>query len=174
LNKAVIFLLMAGLMTVSCAYRFTGSDEPPFGIRRISVAMFDNKTSETAIETLFANDLMNELARDSRWTIGGVKEADAVFYGVIKSLAIESISREKIHISLERRVVARADIRLKSKNGKILWAGENLWASQAYRVEPDKRKTELNLREAISHISGKMAQNVVQQLSWGAGYSPLP
>ncbi len=174
LNKALVFLVMAGLMTVSCAYRFTGADEPPFGIRRISVAMFDNKTSETAIETIFANDLMNELARDSRWRISSAREADAVFYGEIKSLAVESISREKTHSSLERRVIARADIRLKDKNGKILWAGENLWASDAYRVEPDKRKTELNLRDAISRISLKMAQNVVQHLSWGAGSSGHP
>jgi hypothetical protein len=171
LKRALVFLLMAGWMTVSCAYRFSGADEPPFGIRRISVAMFENKTTETGIETIFANDLINELARDSRLTISRMEKADAYFSGVIKSLSVESASREKTHITLERRVIARADIRLKSQNGKILWTGENLWASDAYRVSPDKRKTEQNLRESIAHISRKMAQNVVQQISWGAGSS---
>jgi hypothetical protein len=168
-RKPFVFLLIAGWLTASCAYRFSGADAPPFGIRRISVAMFENKTSETGIESIFARDLINELARDSRLTISRTEKADAFFSGVIKSLSIESVSREKSYVSLERRLIARVDIRLADKNGKILWAGENLWAGEVYQVTPNKRDTEQNLREAIILLSRKMAQNVVQQMSWGSG-----
>jgi hypothetical protein len=173
-NKAFVLLLAAGWMAASCAYRFAGADTPPFGIRRISVAMFDNSTTETGLEALFANHLTNELARDFRWTIGSPEKSDAAFQGIVKSLFIESVSYEKAHVSLERRVVMRADVWLKSRDGKLLWEGKNLWASDVYPVSPDKRQTEQHLQNALSRISRKMAQNIVMQINWGAVSSSGP
>ncbi len=161
----VVALMMTALMP-SCAYRFSGGDTPPFGIRRISVLMFENRTSEIGMESIFTNDLIDELTKDGRVSVVPPNRAQGVFKGVIKNMKIDTVSRRGSYIPLERRVAVVVDIIFEDKDGTVLWSKTNMRRSETYSVSPDKRETELNRRAAVSKISVKTARDIYQILTW--------
>jgi hypothetical protein len=155
------------LLIVSCAYQFSGAGKMPLGITKISVSAFDNATSETGIEIMFANDLITELGKDLRVTLSPKDQAEAVLKGYIRSMDAETISRKKSYISLERRVTIVLDLKLTRVGGDVLWQMDGLRQSETYLVSNDKIATEQNLRNAISKISKKTAEMAYQSLMAG-------
>jgi len=160
-------ILIICLFLASCAYQFSGAGKMPFGISKISVLAFDNATSETGIEIIFANDLIAELSKDLRATLSSKDQAEAVFKGHIKSIDIETISRKQSYISLERRVTIVLDLALTKPGGEVLWQMDDLRQSETYLVSEDKIATEQNLRNAISKISKKTAERAYQSVMAG-------
>lgn len=159
------FLCMA-LFFSSCSYRFSGEAGKPFGINRINVEMFENRTLETGVESIFANDLIDELSRNGRMEIAEKARADAVITGVIKYMDVETVARKEKYIALERKVEIGVDLRLKDSGGKILWAADNLAVTKSYLATQNKLETEQNQRNAVKEISKIIAQQISQRLAW--------
>jgi hypothetical protein len=160
-----VFLWMMGSV-FACTYKFSGEAGTPFGISRINVEMFENRTLETGAESIFANDLIDELSRDGRMAIAEKQRADAVLTGVIKYMDIETVARKEKYISLERKVEIGVDLRLKDSGGKILWSADNMAVAKKYLATQNKLETEQNRRVAIKEISKIIAQQVYQRLAW--------
>ena len=158
---------LVAILTASCAYQFSSAERAPYGIQRISVHMFENRTSEAGIEAVFANDLIYELTRDGRMRIAPEGRADAVLNGVVREMNVDTITHERRYTALERKVDITVDLILRDSEDNILWSADKMSMSESYGVSQNKLETEQNRRGAIKEISRKMAQTVYQRLTWG-------
>ncbi len=167
LTRRVCFAyLILGILLSSCGYRFAGGDLP-FSIKTLCIRMFENPTTEAGIETTFANDLINEFTRNSHVILAGPEEADAILTGEIRSMSIETVSRKSSYVPFERQAKIAVDLRLKDRDGQVVWSGDEMSEEEAYTVMPEKLATEHNRREAISAISERLAEEVYARVSGG-------
>ena len=162
--RYAIYLLLAFLFA-SCGYRFAGGEDFPFGIEKIFVPVFANRSGETGIEATITNDFIYEFIRSNKVEVVNPGNSDAVFSGVIRSISIGSVARSSIQISLERRVKVTLDLKLTDRSGNVLWAARGISEDEAYNVASDKLSTERNRRRAISRLSERMAQIVYNTIT---------
>ena len=156
----IMVLLLAG-----CGYRFANQLNLPEGVKTISVGLFENRTGETGLENELTNDFIHEFTR-SGCSVINQNQAEAHISGIIYSVVTEIIAHKGIHISSEQRITVKINVILKAKDGRILWSGNRIDASQAFEVvSADKPATEQNRRAAIIFISKLLAEKVFNLLS---------
>jgi outer membrane lipopolysaccharide assembly protein LptE/RlpB len=155
----LVVMLISG-----CGYRFSGSGVLPKDVKQVFVAMLENRTEETAIESIFTNDLIYEFAR-SGTLAKGKNQADAQLSGVIEAITKGTISRIGINTSQERRVNIVISFQLNDPKGGALWSLKQLSENEAYLVEKDKETTERNRRMAIERLSKRLAEKVYHRLT---------
>ncbi len=149
--------LVLVLAATACNYRFGGYREGAAELDSLSIPPFENRTRQIGIETLFTNELVYEVGRGDRITLVAPDAADAVVYGVIKDLKTNTVSRQNLNISLERRVYVTVELTVKNRQGRAFWKYK-LKENEVYFVEADKVSTEANLREALGEISRRIAE----------------
>jgi hypothetical protein len=153
---AAVGLLLL-VTVVACNYRFGGYREGQTGIRTLNIPPFQNRTRQVGIEAEFTNDLVYEVGRGDRIDLATPQAADAVVYGIIKDLRTNTISRQSLNTSLERRVYVTVELIVQDRRGELLWRYE-LNENEAYFVQADKVSTEARLREALAAISRRIAE----------------
>jgi hypothetical protein len=154
----VVFVgLLPMMTTTACNYRFGGYRQGQTGIRTLTIPPFENRTRQIGIETLFTNDLVYEVGRGDRIELVSPRKADAVVYGVITDLNTNTISRQSLNTSLERRVHVTVELVVRDRRGKTIWRYE-LDENEAYLVQADKLSTEARLRGALEAISQRIAE----------------
>lgn len=164
--SSVICLLT--IFLVSCGYQFAEVGQLPGGVQRVFVAVLDNRTAETGIETILSNDLIHEFTRGGNPVSRNRQGADAVLTGRIADLRIDTVSRRGTQISLSRRVVLSVDLSLTGPSDSILWAVNRVSESQVYDiVEGNKPATEQKRRMAIKTLSKRLAETVYNRLTAG-------
>lgn len=164
INKfRMIFLIIC--FCSACGYKFAGGDIFLPEIKRIHVAVFENRTAEPGLESLFADDLMNEFSRRSSLILSDKKSADAVLSGEIRSLEIKSLSRKGSNTSLERQVRVLVNMKLRDSEGKILWSESDMSDAEAYPVLSDTMAAEHQRGNALAAISKRLAETVFNRLS---------
>ncbi|MEW5910229.1 MAG: LPS assembly lipoprotein LptE [Thermodesulfobacteriota bacterium] len=157
-------LTMPGIFS-ACGYRFAGSGTLPAGIKRIFVVIPENRTAETGIERVFADDVVNEFIRRNETALANDMDgADAVMYGVIGSMGVETITHTGAYTSDTRRVTIGVTYRLVDKYKRTLWSGV-LSENEAYDVADDKFATDQNRRNAIETLSKRMAEKLYNRLT---------
>jgi outer membrane lipopolysaccharide assembly protein LptE/RlpB len=153
-------------MIAACGYQFAGRGELPGGIQTLTVKILENRSSESGVETVFTNSLINELNRRRRGSVVEEARADAILKGSIESLGWETVARVGTHTAAERRVYASLALSLTDMHGNVLWKRRGLRAEQAYAVvEGNKSATESNRRRAITILSEQMAETVYRRLT---------
>ncbi|MBU0992599.1 MAG: hypothetical protein KJ737_08910 [Proteobacteria bacterium] len=161
--------LLMGLFLIcftACGYRFSGSGRLPSHVERIVVHIFENRTSETGIENVFTNDLIDEFTRKNISALAEADSADAYLSGVIRTISVETISHLDQYASLERRVTVTVDIKLISKNGEVLKNFRGLSESEAFDVtQGQKFATEQNQRNAMMSISKRLSETIYKMLT---------
>lgn len=158
-------LFCIGVVT-GCGYQFAGRGDLPGGIQTLAIQMLENRTSETGIETIVTNALVNELNRRRQGSVVNVDKADAVLSGTIESISWGTVSRSGINTASERRVYATLSLTLTDNTGTVLWKRSGLKAAEAYAVSTgDKTETESSRRQAISTLSEQMAEYVYRRLT---------
>ncbi|MCP4351114.1 MAG: hypothetical protein GY795_37085 [Desulfobacterales bacterium] len=161
-----IFVIFVLCISVSaCGYRFTGGGNLPEGIKSICITMFENCTGEIGIESVFTNDIIHEFTRNSNVHLTSLEKAEAVLSGTVRSVNIETLSRDGQSAALERRVRLALDLKLADQEGKVVWSVKNVSGNEAYKVMSDRLATEHNRQEAISEISERLAESVYYQLT---------
>lgn len=164
-KKYILTVFFIFMVIASCGYRFAGSGSLPAGINSIFIEIFDNRTSETGAENVFTNDLIYEITRNSKVKITDKHGADASISGVIKSMAVETISRREIYSALEKRVKVNVDITLTRSDGRILWAAKDLSANETFDILEDSLATEQNRRDAVSKLSKRLAEDIYNRMT---------
>ena len=149
--------LVLALTATACNYRFGGYREATVPLESLSIPPFENRTRQIGIETLFTNELVYEVGRGDRINLVAPDAADAVVYGVIRDLQTNTVSRQNLNVSLERRVYVTVELTVKNREGQAFW-NYKLRENEVYFVEPDKVSTEANLREALAEISRRIAE----------------
>ncbi len=166
-KRKIVLLILLLILVSSCGYRFTGSGDFPEGTQRIFIPIFENRTSESGLEKLITNDLIYEFTRNRKDILAGSTEnADAVLYGIIHSIGIETISRSDPNTSAERSIRLSVDMKLVVPEGRVIWQVKGINSNEAYNVLPDnKYKTVQNRREAIAKLSQRLAEKVYTRMT---------
>ena len=165
--KNIVFILFLLILVSGCGYRFAGTGDFPGGAKNIFIPIFENRTSESRLEKLVTDDLIYEFTKNRKDILAGsIDDADAVLYGIIHSISIETISRDNPSISSERSVKLSADMKLVVPEGRVIWRVKGITADEAYNVVPgDKYRTVQNRREAISKLSERLAEKIYARMT---------
>jgi outer membrane lipopolysaccharide assembly protein LptE/RlpB len=164
--KWVFFLLVATQLWLGCGYRLAGRGELPGNVHTIAVRMLENRSSETGVESLMTNALINELNRRRRGAVVAADRADAVLSGTIESLTWDTVAHSSVQTAAERKVYATISLTLTDRSGHVLWKRSGLSGSQAYMVVGDnKTATEMNRRQAVAVLAEQVAENVYRRLT---------
>lgn len=158
--------MIAALVMGGCGYRMAGRGQWPGHTRTVSVQMMENRSSETGVETLMTNALINEINRRRHGSVVSAGQADAVLTGTIESIRWDTVAHRGINMASERRVYATVSLTLTDKAGTVIWQRSGLGAEQAYAVvSGNKTATDYNRRQAIASLSQRMAETVYRSLS---------
>lgn len=151
---------------MACGYRFSGGGPLPGGIQNVCVAVLENPTAETGIESILSNDLIQEFTRSGYPVVRTTANADATLSGRIASLYNEPISRRGPQSTQESRVTIALNLRLVDPSENVIWSVNGISESQTYEVVTgDKTATEQNRRLAIEILSRRLAQTVYNHLT---------
>ncbi len=159
----IIFLLLS--LYSACGYRFAGGGSFPAGIKTVCIKMFENRTAETGVESMFTNDLIYEVTKAGKVSVTSEDTAEAILSGVIKSTNTVAIAHSGTHDSLERRVSVTVALKLTDPNGKIIWATSGISENESYDVLSDTIETDRNRRDAISDVSKRLAEKAYIQIT---------
>ncbi|MCP4366892.1 MAG: hypothetical protein GY797_02075 [Deltaproteobacteria bacterium] len=167
IRKILFFIPFLVILVSSCGYRFAGSGDFPEGTQSIFIPILENRTSETGLEKLITDDLIYEFTRNRKDILAGsIDDSDAVLYGIIHSIGIETISRDDPNTSTERSVSVSVDMKLVVPEGRVIWRVKGITADEAYNVLPDnKYRTLQNRRGAISKLSQRLAEKVYTRMT---------
>lgn len=162
---AGFFVLIVLWMFLGCGYRFAGSGTYPAGVKRIFISILENRTTETGIEKIFTDDMVDEfIRRDETGLANDKNDADAVLIGAIESMSVETITHTGVYTSDTRRVILSVNLKLVDGKKRILWSGV-ITDNEAYDVADDKFATDERRRDAITVISKRMAEKFYNRLT---------
>lgn len=166
LTPGIIIVFGAAFLWLAagCGYRFSAGSRPGDNIGTVYVAMVENQTAETGVESIFTNDLILEFMKNGN-TIAGRESADAVLSGSIDAMPIETVAYQGRITSIERRITAVVSLRLTDRAGQTLWSGAALSRSETYGILPEKVATDHNKREAVRILSRRLAEDVYNRIT---------
>ena len=166
-RKIIFFILFLLILVSSCGYRFAGSGDFPEGTKSIFIPILENRTSESRLETQVTDDLIYEFTKNRKDILAGsIGDAEAVLYGIIRSISITTISRDDPNTSSERSVKLSVDMKLVVPEGRVIWRAKGITADEAYNVVPDnKYRTLQNSQEAISKASQRLAEKIYTRMT---------
>jgi outer membrane lipopolysaccharide assembly protein LptE/RlpB len=166
IQAALILLGTAvALAGAACGYRFSGEGEFPYGVKKIAVEVFKNRSAEVGLENTVASNLIYEMTRSGQVTVTEGEEADAVIRGTIQQVADRSVSRSELLTAEERRVFIRVDVQLSRTGGKTLWSAEGLQEDEAFTVSEDRSFTDANRRKALDQLTRRLAEKIYQRIT---------
>jgi outer membrane lipopolysaccharide assembly protein LptE/RlpB len=138
----VAFVLIALLTLSTCGYQLKNRGlVAPEGVQTIAVPVFENRTAETGLETVFPDDLAYQFTRSKVLQLVDRARADAVLRGEIRLVRDETVSLFENYEPAEQRVYIELQLSLIRRDGRILWADADLSDQEAYPVSPDKQET---------------------------------
>ncbi len=159
-------MIVTGVLITGCGYQLAGRGELPGDTQTIAVRMLDNRSSESGLETLMTNALINELNRRRHGSVVDAGRADAVLAGTIESLTWDTVAHRGVNTASERRVYASISLTLTDRFGNVLWQRSGLKGEQAYAVvDGNKSATEFNRLQAIAVLAEQVAENVYRRLT---------
>jgi len=164
-KKYIWIIIWVGLLLSACGYQFFGGGSLPCGMKSISIEMFKNRTGETGVETIIANDILYEFTRYEQVVVTDSDKADAILTGVIRSIGERTISHVGEYTSYERRVELEVDLKLTDQSGRVIWSSTSISEDESYQVTPDKRSTERNKRDAIKKLSKRLAETIFKEVT---------
>ena len=166
-RKIIFFILFLLILVSGCGYRFSGTGDFPEGTKSIFIPILENRTSESRLEKLVTDDLIYEFTKNRKDILAGsIDDAEAVLYGIIKSISITTISRDDPHTSSERSVKLSVDMKLVVPEGRVIWRVKGITADEAYNVvSDDKHRTVQNRQEAISKVSQRLAEKIYTSMT---------
>jgi hypothetical protein len=166
INKIIWLLVLFAIGFAGCGYRFPGSGAFPEGVNRVFVEVLKNKTNESGIENLVTRSLIDEfILREKDSIASDIEDADSVLRGAVTKINIHTITAAGRDSAAERRVTVSINLKLSSKDGKVIWVANGLSDNQAYSVLDDKNLSERNKREAIGLASRRIAERALNRLT---------
>lgn len=166
--RTILLLVAATLFFVSipsCGYKFVGGGNLPAGIKSVNVALFENKSAETALENTISGRLNYEFTRNGVKLVSNPEKADARLTGTIKSVTSETVSYRGDQTTVESRVIVVVKASLKNREGVELWAADNLSESQTYTAETDKVAAVKNKKAALATLTQRLAESIYGRLT---------
>jgi len=153
---------VACLWLAGCGYHFAGEGPGPKpGLQKIAIPVFENKSSEAELETLFAGALRHEFMVRGSYQIVPVAQAEAVFRGRIIRLFTTELAHRQPEETIETRVYIVLDVRcLDTKTGAVLWQDNNLSEFASFLQNPNPILSYEGRRRAEASIARKLAERI--------------
>lgn len=163
----VLLLIMYIMVCCSCGYTFSGSGDLPKDTESLYIEILKNNSSETRLESVFSNDLVDEFTRRDKSLLKTKGEASACLTGTIETVSVSTVSHSDSNSSYQRRVFVVVSMKLISKNNsEIIWEHKQISDSEAYDVDQGNRfDTDRNRRMALERISERFSENVYKLLT---------
>jgi outer membrane lipopolysaccharide assembly protein LptE/RlpB len=163
----IIWLILSVLLAISgCGYHLPRGGGFPEGVDRIFVEILENSTTETGVETIVTQNLVNEFVlREKKSLTSNLNDADAILSGDVSKITIQTIAAKGRDSARERRVTVTINLKLGNREGRVIWAAKGLSDNQAYFVAEDKNVTEKNKRNAIKLASKRIAERALNRLT---------
>ncbi len=163
-NLLLMISVLVLIFSTSCGYKFAGGGLLPGKTKFVAVKMFENKSSETGAENVFANALSIELMEKSDSQVVDFEQADAYFSGIVKSVSISTLTRTSNDAVIERKVSAVIDLRMIDKDGELLWFVKDFQGREEFQVTTENI-TDMALRTlALEKIAERIAEKVVSRM----------
>lgn len=155
LSILTVFLLLS----TGCGYHFSGEGPSPRpGLRRIAVPLFENKTSEPDLASLFAGALRREFMGKGQLQVVSEDEAEAVFQGRLTNMYTVPLAHRDVEETIETRIYVTLDIRCQdTQTGAILWQDNHFTFYEEYIQSDDPIISYENRRQALEVIAREMA-----------------
>ncbi len=126
-------LLVAALLG-GCGYTVNGT--LPSHIKTVAVPIFQNRTSEPAIEGLITRAVVEAFSTNGRLKVVSRDQADAVLDGEITSYAVSSIAFNRDANVVQYRLLVTINLRMRDLRRNTLLFQENNIREQAdFRVQ---------------------------------------
>jgi len=168
-RRLIELLLMLASVTIVTAsrYHFAGQGRLPAGVTHVFIPIFENRTAESGVESIFTNDLIYQFTRNRKESIApDLDSADGILRGTVASLAVANVARASVSEATERQVTGTLRLQMESKDGRVLWSSGNIVDSYAYSVvDNDKTATDRNKSDAIAVVSKKIAESAFSRLT---------
>ena len=170
LRKTTILTAVAAVSFYACGYRFTDTGQFPADVSSIFIKLFENRTSEVGIESVFTDELTSQFTSrgNARALTNSAMRSDAVLLGVVKRVDITNISKTSETVVSQRRVVVTVAASLTASDGKTVWQVSDVTGTGTYDVDPDDYEvTEGNKRSAIAVSAVRIAEMLYNSLIEG-------
>lgn len=166
MKKIILLIVSFFILSIvgSCGYKFSGGGLLPGKTKFVTVKMFENRSSETGAENIFANALSIELMEKSDSQVVKLEDADAYFSGVVKSISISTLTRTSDDAVIERKVSAVIDLKMIDKDGNILWFVKDFQGREAFQVTTENITDMASRTVAVRKIAERIAQKVVSRM----------
>jgi hypothetical protein len=153
---------LACLWVTGCGYHFAGEGSGPKpGMQRIAIPVFENKTSEAELETLFAGALRHQFLLRGPFQVVSNNEAEAVFRGRIIRIETMDLAHRTALETIESRLLIAVDVRcIDAKTGAVLWQDNNLIQYSNYLQDSNPITAYENRRRAMAIIARKIAERI--------------
>ena len=166
--KTIKFYVTAIIITLvflaSCGYHFEGGGYLNDDVSSVAVLFFKNNSSETGAGITFTNALVEEISSKSDTVVVEESAANVVIEAQIKSINFAILSRSTTESVIERRVTSVVDVKMKDKQGEVLWYVKDFSTSEDYTVSDDAITDETNKREAIDEVAQRCAEQLVSKM----------
>jgi len=167
MKKRIVWLTVVSLLMfgAGCGYRLAGGGFVNNDVARLSVAIFENKTTESRAGISFTNELIREITAKTDTIVVGAGDATHNISGTVQSITFSTLSRSSSEDVTERQVNARVDVVLTGAGGATLWSVKNFSATESYQVSNSSVDDEANKRDAVDLIAERVAERLVSQMT---------
>ncbi len=158
----MVVLALWFMAVPSCGYHFAGEGPGPRpSLRKIAIPVFENATGEPGLESLLASALRREFLLRSHLEVVPLEQAQAVFWGRVKTLGTSDVAHRRAEETIETRIQLVLDIRCEdAKDGTVLWEDRNMVYFEEYFQDPDPVASFQNRRRALEVVARELAVRI--------------
>ena len=157
-------MVLGFVCVAACGYQLEGGGYINEDITRVSVTVFNNKSSETGAGITFTNALVEEIIRKTDTRVVDDALADFIIEAQINAITFSTLSRSTTDSVTERRVTASVDLKIRDKNNDVVWSVKNFSSNDEYEVSDDTAVDDTNKSEAIEKIAVRSAERLVSKM----------
>jgi len=155
----VILLFTLLVLPSSCGYHFSGEGPGPRpGLRYIAIPVFENRTSEPDLGSIFAGALRQEFITKGQLQVVPLEQAEAVFRGRITNISTSAVAHREAEETIQTRAYVTIEIRcVEVRDGKVLWQDPQFTYYQTMLQYSDPNTSFDSRRATLEYLAREMS-----------------
>jgi hypothetical protein len=156
-------------LCAACGYGVVGfGGKLPGGVNRVSVPLFENRTTRTDIGRKLTEDFIDKLVSSGKITVTHGEDAQAVIRGVVTAYNKEPITFDADRKPLANRLTVVMDVSLvSSEGGRILFEERGVAARWDYVLTSVLELNDRQEDDSVGNVSKLMSEKLVNLMLEG-------